>query len=57
MTTTIRITEGPHKGRYEIESDGKIKIVQRNSQGEIRTTVGKGTSRHKAVMSAYEISG
>ena len=58
MTRTIRITEGPNQGRYEIDADGKIKRVQRaNHAGEmvdVRTTVGRGTSRHKAVMAAAE---
>ena len=58
MTRTIRITEGPHKGRYEIDGSGKIKragrVLRNGEMVVIWTTVGRGTSRHKAVMAAAE---
>ena len=45
---TIKVESGKFKGTYEISGE-KIVWVQYGARGEIRTTVGRGTSRYKAV--------
>lgn len=46
---TIKIENGKFKGRYEVECE-KIVHVQFGAHGEVRVTVGRGTSRYIAVM-------
>jgi hypothetical protein len=52
---TIRIADGQFKGRYAVEGDRVQWIQWANRDGvaqEVRTTVGRGTARHRAVMAA-----
>ena len=50
---TIKIESGKYRGTYNINDAGKISQTYYTSTGESIITVGRGTSRHKAVTEAF----
>ena len=52
MTHTVKIEEGKFKGTYEVHADGKVQQVRHAASGAFLLTVGRGTPKHNAVLSA-----
>ena len=47
--TTLKIESGKYKGTYQIDAAGKITHIGYTGTGVRLITVGRGTSRHRAV--------